>query len=149
MKEEHKTTYATRIDPQVTRVRAAGPDHHVITIEGGKRSYRRKPCESCPWRIDATGQFPAECFRATAPTAYNDAQATFACHESGARKPALCAGFLLHGAEHNATMQRKKTQGARFADVKDGGHRLHATFRAMAIANGVSSDDPVLAACHD
>src|SRR5471030_2048677 len=93
-----KTPY---IAPKVTRIRAAGPDHHVITFEGGKRSYRRKPCATCPWRIDATGAFHAECFRHTAPTTYENAKPTFACHESGARKPSLCAGFLLRGANNN------------------------------------------------
>jgi hypothetical protein len=34
-------------------------------------------------------------------------------------------------------------------DVEDGGHELHESYRAMAIANGVAADDPVLAACRD
>ena len=34
-------------------------------------------------------------------------------------------------------------------EVDDGGHELHESYRAMAIANGVSPDDPVLAQCRD
>ncbi|HGO6104929.1 TPA: DUF6283 family protein [Burkholderia cepacia] len=74
---------------------------------------------------------------------------TFACHESGVRKPAMCAGFLLHGADHNLSVRIKSIQGDRFDDVEDGGHQLYENYRAMAIANGVSPDDPVLAQCRD
>lgn len=74
---------------------------------------------------------------------------TFACHEAGARKPALCAGFLLRGADHNLSVRLKMIQGDRFGDLEDGGHELHENYRSMAIANGVSPDDPVLAACRD
>lgn len=31
--------------------------------------------------------------------------------------------------------------------VYHGGHELHASYRAMAIANGVSPSDPILAPC--
>jgi hypothetical protein len=34
-------------------------------------------------------------------------------------------------------------------DVTDGGHVLHANYRAMAIANGVKADDPALSYCRD
>ncbi|KVD30185.1 hypothetical protein WK59_13075 [Burkholderia ubonensis] len=135
--------------PEITRIRAAGPDHQVVTVEGGRGSYRRKPCAKCPWRIDATGEFPADAFRHSAETAYDMATHTFACHEAGARKPALCAGFLLRGADHNLSVRLKMIQGDRFGDLEDGGHELHENYRSMAIANGVSPDDPVLAACRD
>lgn len=135
--------------PEITRTRAAGPDHQVVTVEGGKGSHRRKPCAKCPWRVDAVGQFPAEAFRHSAETAYDMATHTFACHESGATKPAMCAGFLLRGAGHNLTVRLKMIRGAGFGDVEDGGHELHENYRAMAIANGVAQDDPVLAACRD
>jgi len=135
--------------PEITRTRAAGPDHQVVTVEGGKGLYRRKPCAKCPWRVDAVGEFPAESFRHSAETAYDMAQHTFACHESGVRNPAMCAGFLLRGADHNLLVRLKKIQGQGFGDVDDGGHELHANYRAMAIANGVAADDPALAECRD
>ncbi|WP_232457312.1 DUF6283 family protein [Burkholderia ubonensis] len=101
----------SREAPEITRTRAAGPDHQVVTVEGGKGSYRRKPCAKCPWRVDATGEFPADAFRHSAETAYDMATHTFACHEAGARKPALCAGFLLRGADHNLSVRLKMIQG--------------------------------------
>ena len=39
--------------------------------------------------------------------------------------------------------------GAIADDVSDGGHELHDNYREMAIANGVSPDDPSLAECRD
>ncbi len=133
----------------VTQVRPAGPDHQVVTVEGGKGAYRRKPCAKCPWRVDAVGEFPAEAFRHSAETSYDMATHTFACHESGAQKPAMCAGFLLRGADHNLSVRLKLVQGDSFGDVDDGGHELHENYRAMAVANGVAPDDPVLVACRD
>lgn len=73
---------------------------------------------------------------------------TFACHDSGARKPALCAGFLLRGADHNLAIRLALVvKGQSFNDVTDGGHPLHDSYRDMAIANGVPADDPSLAPC--
>jgi hypothetical protein len=57
------------------------------------------------WRVDANGEFPAEAFRHSASTAYDMAQHTFACHESGSKKPATSAGFLLRGADHNLAVR--------------------------------------------
>jgi len=42
-----------------------------------------------------------EVFRISANTAYDMALLTFACHSTGKRAPATCAGFLLRGADHN------------------------------------------------
>lgn len=140
---------ATGAAPQVTQVRQAGPDHQVVTVQGGKGTYRREPCPKCPWRVDATGEFPAKAFRHSASTAYDLAENTFACHDSGSRKPALCAGFLLRGSHHNLSIRLKMIRGEHFGDVHDGGHELHANYREMAIANGVAADDPVLAPCRD
>ena len=128
----------------------AGENHQVVTITGGRRgnSYRREPCATCPWRLDATGEFPAEAFKLSANTAYDMTVNTFACHASGAKKTALCAGFLLNGADHNLAVRLKRRTAEGFAtDVSDGGHRLHASYRAMAVANGVPADDPVLGPC--
>jgi len=133
----------------ITRTRPADEHHQVITVEGGGDSYRKKPCKNCPWRVDATGEFPAEAFRHSAETAYDMSRNKFACHESGHKKPATCAGFLLRGAEHNLAVRLGKIRGLYADDVTDGGHALHESYRAMAIANGVAPDDPILTPCRD
>lgn len=120
-----------------------------MTPNGGSHSYRREPCETCPWRIDAIGEFPAEAFRHSAPTAYDLATHTFACHTSGKTNPATRAGFLLRGADHNMSVRLAYIQGRLKDDVSDGGHSLHDNYRAMAIANGVDPDDLILAPCRD
>lgn len=133
--------------PRITRVRPAGPDHQVVTVEGGSGSYRRRPCSDCPWRKDAVGKFPAESFRHSAPTAYDMARNMFACHQSGTEKPATCAGFLLRGAEHNLTVRLKMAHGQIKDDICDDGIELHDSYRDMAVANGMSPEDPDLQAC--
>lgn len=133
----------------ITRIRPADDNHQVVTVEGGSGIYRRKPCKSCPWRVDAVGEFPAEAFRHSAQTAYDMARETFACHETGTKKPATCAGFLLRGADHNLSVRLGYMSDRYKGDVSDGGHELHENYRAMAIANGVSPDDPILAPCRD
>lgn len=132
---------------RITRVRPAGDDHQVVTLEGGQSTYRRTPCPDCPWRVDATGKFPAEAFRHSAGTSYDMAQHVFACHQSGAEKPATCAGFLLRGADHNLSIRMKRMSGAIQDDVTDGGNLLHANYKAMAIANGVDEHDSALQGC--
>lgn len=132
---------------QVVRTRPAGPDHQVVTIEGGRSGYRRQPCSDCPWRKDAVGEFPPEAFVHSASTAYDMAQSTFACHQSGAAKPAICAGFLLRGADHNLSVRLGYLKGVIDHDVKDGGLALHDGYREMAIANGVDPDHPALKQC--
>ena len=93
------------------------------------------------------GTFPAEAFRHSAETAYDMSQHSFACHESGAEKPATCAGFLLHGADHNLAVRLRRMRGQIKNDISDGGHDLHHSYRDMAEANGVSPDDPSLTKC--
>ena len=133
--------------PKVVRTRPADENHQVVTLEGGAGGYCRRPCADCPWRVDATGVFPAEAFRLSAPTAYDMAQARFACHQAGTDHPRTCAGFLLRGANHNLSVRLARMQGQVYEDVSDGGHQLHAGYREMAIANGVDADDPVLLPC--
>lgn len=134
---------------RVTNVRPAGPDHQVVTVEGQRSDlYRREPCPDCPWRCDAVGEFPAEAFKHSASTAYDMAPNTFACHSSGIEKPAVCAGFLLRNSENNLGVRMMQSRGELdLEQVHDGGHELFPNYRAMAIANGVDEDDPVLAAC--
>lgn len=136
-------------DHKVIDVRHAGQDHQVVTVAGGKSTYRKKPCSDCPWRKDATGVFPAEAFKHSAATAYDMSDRTFACHQSGAKKPAICAGFLLRGADHNLCVRLGRINGRFKDDVTDGGHDLHDNYRDMATANGVSPSDPVLKPCRD
>nr|WP_255674514.1 DUF6283 family protein [Deinococcus sp. 6GRE01] len=108
----------------------------------------QRPCPRCPWRVDATGEFPAEAFRHSASTSYDMAESVFSCHEAGMEATRTCAGFLLRGADHNLAV-RLGTLSGRYdlTAVTDGGHELHASYRAMAIANGVSPSDPILAPC--
>lgn len=129
---------------RVTRISPAGPNDQVVQVVGGPGTYRRTPCEGCPWRIDQTGEFPAEAFRISAPTAYDASFELFACHMSGRRKPATCAGFLLRNSANNIGARLKGISGGPdcHADVP-----LHESYRAMAIANGVDPDDPVLTRC--
>lgn len=132
---------------KITDVRPAGPFAQVVTVEGGKSSYRKKPCPGCPWVKENDGDFPAEAFRHSAPTAYDMSRRVFACHESGTSKPAVCAGFLLRGAAHNLSVRLGLMSGRFKGDVSDEGLDLHPDYQSMAIANGVSKDDPVLAPC--
>lgn len=131
-----------------TQVRQAGPEHQVITITTRSKTYRRRPCSDCPWRIDAVGEFPAEAFRHSARTAYDMSEHVFACHQSGVRRSAICAGFLLRGAGHNLAVRLRIMAGSiNPGAVSDAGTALHASYRAMAVANGVDPDDPVLEEC--
>lgn len=135
---------------EIINTRPAGQDHQVVTVVGGTSGYRRKPCKGCPWVIANTGSFPAEAFRHSAPTAYDMAQSKFGCHESGADRPATCAGFLLRNADNNMKIRLQKMRGdLDMGQVQDDGRPLHASYRAMAVANGVDPSDPVLRLCRD
>ena len=134
---------------RITEVRAAGVNHQVVTVSGGNRStYQRQPCAKCPWRIDATGEFPAAAFRHSAGTAEDMATHTFACHTTGTAKPAVCAGFLLRNSANNLGVRFMIHRGdLDRSAVNDGGHELHESYRAMAVANGLHPADPALARC--
>ena len=132
---------------RITRTTPAGPGHQVVRVEGGKGTYRREPCGGCPWRVDQTGQFPAEAFRISANTAADMAMETFGCHESGQKKPATCAGFLLRGAAHNLAVRLDYLHHRIGGDIHDGGHELHPGYISMAVANGVPHDDHSLKQC--
>jgi hypothetical protein len=116
-----------------------------LAVTDGRRSARAKPCAECPWRTDVpTGVFPAEAFRVSAPTSYDAALSAFSCHMSGAGKPATCAGFLARHGENNLLARIAAIEGCR--PSSDGGLPLYASYREMAVANGVDPDDEVLAA---
>lgn len=137
----------SRSSGQVMNIRPAGKDHQVVTVTGGGHSYRRTPCGGCPWVVANSGSFPPEAFAHSASTAYDMAESRFACHESGASKPATCAGFLLRGADHNLAVRLDKIRGLDYADVEEGARSLYPSYRAMAVANGLPADHPALAAC--
>lgn len=132
---------------RVTDVRTADDENQVVTVEGGTGGCRRTPCGGCPWRKDQAGSFPAEAFRHSANTAHDMSERGFGCHESGIQKPALCAGFLLRGAEHNLRVRLRQMAGEGFLDVTDGGNELHGDYVEMAQANGVPAHDPSLTRC--
>lgn len=136
---------------RITNTKKAGKNHQVITVVSDTpHGYRRKPCPTCPWRVDAVGEFPAEAFRHSASTAYDMANNEFACHQSGKDRPATCAGYLLNGGRHNITTRIKAMSGKiDFNSISDGGVKLFRNYREMAVANGVSPKDPVLAQCRD
>lgn len=135
--------------PRVVARQLADEDNAVVTVSGGDGRHRRTPCRECPWRIENAGSFPAEAFRISAPTAYDMADRTFACHMAGTEHPATCAGALLStGADHNLKV-RMALMAGRFAwdQVSAADAELHASYVAMAIANGVDPDDPILRPC--
>lgn len=130
---------------RITQTRKAGKNHAVHTIVGGdSHRHRRTPCEQCPWRVDQTGQFPPSAFLHSANTAYDCSMHAFACHMSGTAHPQTCAGFLLNGSADNLMVRIKRIDTR---TMSDGGHKLHPTYKAMAVANGVSPSHPQLAPC--
>lgn len=137
----------------VSEVRPAGEGHLVVTVKAmdGKHRYRRQPCDGCPWVKENTGGFPKEAFVQSAPTAYDMAEMQFGCHESGVKRNATCAGFLIAGAEHNlqTRMLKLKTDGAYASGVCSGGRELFRSYREMAISNGVDPAEPALTGCRD
>lgn len=121
----------------------------VVTVktDAGRHIVRREPCQECPWRKDSPiGAFPVEAYRHSAGTCADMATTTFACHMSGAEKPATCAGFLLsEDAQHNMLVRLAMMRG----DFKMGDISptvpTYRRYRDMATANGVDEDDPALA----
>lgn len=140
----------TRKPVKIEKVHPCDDNNQVVTITGGGGSYRRTPCEECPWRLDApVGAFPAEAYRASASTAYDMAQNTFACHMQGKDKPATCASFLLIQGYHNLAVRLQTMSGRLDIRKVSSPVPLYPTYAAMAIANGVDPDDPVLRLCRD
>lgn len=133
---------------KISNIRPAGPFDQVVSVTGGKGSYRKTPCPGCPWVKDNDGSFPAQAFLHSAATAYDMADKRFGCHESGTRKPATCAGFLLRGSEHNLAVRLDLLRGRiQREQVSDDGRDLHESYAAMAIANGVCPEAPEIQNC--
>ncbi|MDG3444636.1 DUF6283 family protein [Nitrospirillum amazonense] len=134
--------------PTIISIRPADENHQVVSVEGGGARYMRKPCPECPWRRAAPiGAFPAEAYRISAKTAYDMSLHKFSCHMAGAEKPATCAGFLLRGADHNLSVRLARCSGSLKPDDVTTEVDLYDSYRDMAEANGVASDDPALARC--
>lgn len=133
----------------ITHTRIADADHVVHTVKGRRTGHRRRPCGGCPWLVRNAGAFPAAAFRISASTAYDAAMNTFACHESGVEKPAICAGFLLRNAANNIGARLAAARGdfdpSNLAEPEN--DDLWPSYRAMAIGNGVDPADPILARC--
>jgi len=110
----------------------------------------KKPCAECPWRCDVPiGIWPVERFISLANTAYDMNIGIFACHKSAEDHPTVCAGFLARGADHNLTIRRAYMTGKLERIERSGGHPLYSSYRAMAIANGVSQGELALARCRE
>lgn len=58
----------------------------------------------------------------------------------------ICAGWLLRGAHHNASIQRAVEDGTLPLPELPPGVELYDSYEEMAVANGVDPDDPALAA---
>jgi hypothetical protein len=133
----------------VHETKVCSEEYGVTTVEtrgAGAHAHRRKPCKECPWRMDVpTGVFPADAFRESAPTSYDGAIKTFGCHMNKTTAVATCAGFLLRHSDNNIGI-RLSLSGERIDldTVEDGGVPVYPSYREMAIANGVTADDPVL-----
>lgn len=130
---------------------ADGNDYGVTRVTGSsKKTARRKPCATCPWRKDAAvGIFPADAYRSSASTAYDGSLTSFSCHESGKEKPAICAGFLLANADNNLAVRMAMIDGSLNSEeiANPDNVPLYENYRAMAIANGVDPEDPRIAPC--
>jgi hypothetical protein len=146
-----------RKEREVINERPAGADHVVVTLVGDD-GYRREVCGTCPWRLDAVGEFPAEAFLLSAETGCDASGFDlhgggilngFACHTSGeAGRPATtCAGYILRG-DKAVGWRILHARGKFDPDkVRDGGVPLFESYRAMAVANGVDPDDPRMVGC--
>lgn len=120
----------------------------VVTALGPGGGYQKEPCPRCPWRKDAPiGAFPAQAYRDSAHTTYDQGDAMFGCHTTVRTTPLTCAGYLLAGASDNLTVRMAIALGRLDIDAVRSPVELYASFSAMAIANGVDPADPVLAPC--
>lgn len=119
----------------------------MITVEHDNRQFQSKPCVGCPWRKENVGNFPPGAFRISANTCYDMAAMTFACHMRGADNPSTCAGFLLsESADHNLAVRMDRSKNG-LESVDGDGCDLFATYKQMAVANGVNENDVTLAKC--
>lgn len=131
---------------RITATKKADRNSVVHTVVGGDGGHCKVVCPECPWRVENAGKFPAKAFVHSANTAEDMSFHTFGCHMSGVDKPKTCAGFLLRGSADNLRVRIGRSKGE-FLDVVAGRAKLHATYKTMAVANGVPADSPALALC--
>lgn len=138
------------VSTTICEVRIAD-DNHVVTsfqTRGQEKSAMARPCAQCPWRSDlSVGEFPAEAFRLSASTAYDASMKTFCCHMSGVEGAKTCAGFLLSNADNNIATRIAIMRGEIDPSSIESPYPLYGSYREMAEANGVPSDDPALTEC--
>jgi hypothetical protein len=130
-------------------VRPADEQWGVFTVASrGPGSAQPRPCagaEPCPWRRDAPpGQIPAQAYRHSAATSLPGAVTRFGCHSSTRERPLMCAGWLLRGAQHHDQVQQALADGTLIPPELPDGIELYDSYTDMAVANGVSADDPAL-----
>lgn len=102
----------------------------------------RRTCAECPFRRDvAPGRFPPARFIALADTAKpGGLPAVFACHKSAPGSEMACAGFLLTCGQDSNRVRLAQSFGALdMADIRSEAP-LYASYREMAVANGVPPD---------
>lgn len=108
------------------------------------------PCANCPWRLDAEpGEFPTERYRVLAASAEDMSQVIFQCHKTSDAEPVACAGFLSQSASHNLAVRLAYSYGKLEQRDRTGGLELHPNYTSIAVANGVTADDPALANVRD
>jgi hypothetical protein len=110
--------------------------------------HAKRPCDNCPWRKDAEpGEFQVERYRNLARSAYDLSNVLFACHKTPEGKEAVCTGFLLRGAQHNLAVRFALMRGEIDPETISCDAELYGDYRAMAEANGVDPEDPILRPC--
>lgn len=108
--------------------------------------HMQSPCAECPWRRDVPlGKFTPSRYQKLASTAYEMTSTIFACHMTPENKTKACAGFILQSSVHNLSIRMSRQN----FDHVTSAYPLFATYREMAIANGVKKNDPVLRSCRD
>lgn len=133
---------------KITARHPCDENHEVVTVTGGGFAYRREPCDECPWRKDRpVGTFPAEAYRRSANTAEDAATHMFSCHMAGSGRPQTCAGFLLKNSANHLGVRIAILSGRVDMAKVSSKVELYDSYRDMAVANGVTPDDPALARC--
>ena len=108
-------------------------------------AYQRRPCDECPWRLDAVpGRFPPERYAALENTHGARGREAplgaplFACHKTMEGRDAACAGFLaVEGYNHLGVRLVVLLGNIPIEALTPGADwpPLHATYASMAGVN--------------
>lgn len=133
-----------RREVEIVAIREGAGGWGVVTVRTNDHAYRAQLCLTCPWAKDSPpGRFP--CF-GTAPeqpiTFLNMSLAATAAPEKRL-KPTRGSSF----AARRTTSQYVCTDPGK--SVIHTERALYASYRDMAIANVVRSDDPTIVPCRD